>query len=682
MRLLDLDDRYSLIKYINEDCISSYKMKANMERIDEQFFKPWARYLEEAELSQQQITQIFQAAHKEAQASGANSTMLGKVVEKIVPDSLLQKLSDSLPEPDPNAANDPQFANKANAAVNKLPVDAETKGGLLKMVANAAKNPAVQPVVLALVGGVLGGMIQKVGPMMNTMGLPGTLVAGVSGALVAGGVALAAAKISGKSWKESFKSAVKPALAGAAGAVVGKLAADFVSGIGSGDSAKAASGATDSDMQKGLAADQAMQDRLLNKYPPDQGYTFGARGDSIEVYDASGKKVFTGDIPLKTMDAQTFADLTSQGKMATPGISSGSASSDPMAGVRSSPNMNIQGDAPVGRINWDREAAGANPASTREFSGTMVANEPVVPGQPLSAQQMAVVDMGKSMGNTPSPEVQAAYDLAKQSNTDTVAPADAAQEQPRFRPRYKPQMQIDPNYVPQDTNAPVPSPTTDPNTGTVYTPRKKVFQSRQYLGNKLTEGQCYLVMKQVAVTNRDMIVEGQLVLEAGMLQKAGTWLKTKAQNVTQQVTADKLMTAWKKAGSPMDSNAVADIMTQAGVNPEVIKKVYTGMQLPEPGKEGTADAALEPVEKWVYTNPTTGTKYDAGTTKDGKLVINFDGEWDTVEDESEIKAIMAAKGGDQAAAQDFDTVKAQILKLPVDSKVQLVNYMKNELKVA
>jgi hypothetical protein len=190
-------------------------------------------------------------------------------------------------------------------------------------------------------------------------------------------------------------------------------------------------------------------------------------------------------------------------------------------------------------------------------------------------------------------------------------------------------------------------------------------------------------MKRVATTNRDLILEGYLVLEAGLAQKAGSWLKTKAQNVTQQVTADKLMTAWKTAGSPMDSNAVADIMQQAGVNPEVVKKVYTGMQLPEPGTEGAADAALTPAETWKYTNPTTGTEYEAGTTKDGQLIINFDGEWETVEDEADSKAILAAKDGKAAAdTPDFDTVKAQVMKLPVDRRVRIVNYMKNQLKVA
>jgi hypothetical protein len=54
----------------------------------------------------------------------------------------------------------------------------------------------------------------------------------------------------------------------------------------------------------------------------------------------------------------------------------------------------------------------------------------------------------------------------------------------------------------------------------------------------------------------------------------GTTIANKAQtigtNLTTKVTADKLMTAWKKAGSPTDSDAVAAIMKQAGVDDAII----------------------------------------------------------------------------------------------------------------
>ena len=568
MRLVDLDNT-SIKFYITEELRNDPKYTAYWNRLDEGFFQPWQQHLKllEAQLTADQVQQIFAAAEKEQTATGGNSTILGKIVEKIVPDSMLQKLSDNLPEPDPNAANDPQFQQKATQAVNALPVDAQTKGGLMQIVKNAVTNPAVQPIVLSLVGSVIGGLMSKVGPVIAvTFPGGGTVAAGVTGAIVAGAVAVAAAKIQGKSWKDAFKGAIKPALAGAAGAVVGKLAGDFISSMGSGDAkAAAAPAAGDGDIQKGLAADQAMQDRLLNKFPPDQGYTFGASGKSIEVYDANGTKVFTGDIPLKTMDPQTFADLTSQGKMATPGVSSGSVSSDPMAGVTSTPA------APVA----------AAPA-TNTTTATMVANEPVVAGQPLSQQQMAVVDMSKSMGNTPSPEVQAAYDLAKQS-----APS-------------------------QSTEVPLAD---QPNQGRLKLQqmRQGLKQSREYTGHPLSEGQVYMIFNRVVTRNDRLLAEGWLA-EGPM-----DWIKKTAKNLTTKVTADKLNKAWQAAGSPLDSEALSKILGDAGVNADVVKKVYTDLKI---GAEA------------------------------------------------------------QPQAMTIDQVNAIIAKLPVDRKVRLVNYMKNQLKVA
>jgi len=568
MRLVDLDNT-SIKFYITEELRNDPKYTAYWNRLDEGFFQPWQQHLKllEAQLTADQVQQIFAAAEKEQTATGGNSTILGKIVEKIVPDSMLQKLSDNLPEPDPNAANDPQFQQKATQAVNALPVDAQTKGGLMQIVKNAVTNPAVQPIVLSLVGSVIGGLMSKVGPVIAvTFPGGGTVAAGVTGAIVAGAVAVAAAKIQGKSWKDAFKGAIKPALAGAAGAVVGKLAGDFISSMGSGDAkAAAAPAAGDGDIQKGLAADQAMQDRMLNKFPPDQGYTFGASGKSIEVYDANGTKVFTSDIPLKTMDAQTFADLTSQGKMATPGISSGSVSSDPMAGVTSTPA------APVA----------AAPA-TNTTTTTMVANEPVVAGQPLSQQQMAVVDMSKSMGNTPSPEVQAAYDLAKQS-----APS-------------------------QSTEVPLAD---QPNQGRLKLQqmRQGLKQSREYTGHPLSEGQVYMIFNRVVTRNDRLLAEGWLA-EGPM-----DWIKKTAKNLTTKVTADKLNKAWQAAGSPLDSEELSKILGDAGVNADVVKKVYTDLKI---GAEA------------------------------------------------------------QPQAMTMDQVNAIIAKLPVDRKVRLVNYMKNQLKVA
>jgi hypothetical protein len=56
-----------------------------------------------------------------------------------------------------------------------------------------------------------------------------------------------------------------------------------------------------------------------------------------------------------------------------------------------------------------------------------------------------------------------------------------------------------------------------------------------------------------------------------------------------KVDASKLEKAWKKAGSPMDSEEVAKVLQSAGVDPAVVAKAYTDMSLPAP--VGAAPAA-------------------------------------------------------------------------------------------
>ena len=58
-----------------------------------------------------------------------------------------------------------------------------------------------------------------------------------------------------------------------------------------------------------------------------------------------------------------------------------------------------------------------------------------------------------------------------------------------------------------------------------------------------------------------------------------------------KVDASTLEKAWKKAGSPTDSDAVATILQSAGVDPAVISKAYTDMSLPAPA--GAVEPSLD-----------------------------------------------------------------------------------------
>jgi hypothetical protein len=67
-----------------------------------------------------------------------------------------------------------------------------------------------------------------------------------------------------------------------------------------------------------------------------------------------------------------------------------------------------------------------------------------------------------------------------------------------------------------------------------------------------------------------------------------------------KVDASKLEKAWKKAGSPTDSEEVAKILQSAGVDPAVIAKAYTDMSLPAPA--GQVEPTLnEPTASPVNT---------------------------------------------------------------------------------
>ena len=70
--------------------------------------------------------------------------------------------------------------------------------------------------------------------------------------------------------------------------------------------------------------------------------------------------------------------------------------------------------------------------------------------------------------------------------------------------------------------------------------------------------------------------------------KAADWATTKGTNLTTKVTADKLKNAWTKARSPTNSDTVYQVLTKAGVAPQVLDTVYKSMNIPAPGQTTTA----------------------------------------------------------------------------------------------
>jgi len=96
------------------------------------------------------------------------------------------------------------------------------------------------------------------------------------------------------------------------------------------------------------------------------------------------------------------------------------------------------------------------------------------------------------------------------------------------------------------------------------------------------------------------------------MQKA----QTVGKNLTTKVTADKLMSAWKKAGSPTDSEAIASVLSKTGVDSGVIDSVYSTMQIPRGASTvdtTSANQAAAPEKPTAPTALTAQTKAPAPT---------------------------------------------------------------------
>jgi hypothetical protein len=131
-------------------------------------------------------------------------------------------------------------------------------------------------------------------------------------------------------------------------------------------------------------------------------------------------------------------------------------------------------------------------------------------------------------------------------------------------------------------------------------------------GKKLSEGQTYLIFSKVCALNDSMLAEGRLIegpmdFIKGAAAKGMDKLKTVGKNLTTKVTADKLNSAWQKAGNPTDSDELAQFLEKQGINPDIVKKTFVGMKLPAPG--AGAEAAkqktdFENVKKMIMALPT------------------------------------------------------------------------------
>jgi hypothetical protein len=88
----------------------------------------------------------------------------------------------------------------------------------------------------------------------------------------------------------------------------------------------------------------------------------------------------------------------------------------------------------------------------------------------------------------------------------------------------------------------------------------------------------------------------------GAAAKGMDKLKTVGKNLTTKVTADKLNSAWQKAGSPMDSEELKQfLLSYGGIEAPVVDKVFTDLKIPAaPAAQATPSGYAE-VKKLIST---------------------------------------------------------------------------------
>ena len=593
--------------------------------------------LKEAALTADQIQQIFQNVEQGATAAGGNRTVLGKGKDAAV---AVNKAWEDLKTKIQNSGPIAKVDSAYDSAVSKIEAGLGGPDNMIsKIIMKYRKFAKDYPVAQGFIYAAL------------------IAAAGISGAGLGGAAVLGLLKMTDKLLQgEKFSSAAYSGAKTGAMAYGASKLGDYIKG-------KPGGGEIPADMQQGLASDQAFQDRLLNKFPPDQGYTVAADGKGLQVLDAAGNKVWQGDIPLKGMDPKTFADLTNSGKMVNPGISSGSISGDPMAGVSDGGKglLNITGsqDSQAHRAMY--QAIQADPSLAKnssaladiyydklqdlnpnvdldflrtkaEFAATKLAA-----GVGDTATSAAVDAAGTVAKMAPRAAMKAATDTATQmissgQITDYNAALAAADKIANaYDGKVSGQtLEMIRSYVQSQLVA------TGQNGGWVQSAAQTAAQSAGqnsaklaakaagiesivYTGKKLSEGQIYMIFNRVS--EQQQLTEGPMDFIKGVAAKGMAKLQTVGKNLTTKVTADKLNSAWKKAGSPMDSEEVAAILKQAGVGDDVVGKVYTDLKLPAAGSEENPNAAQtatsdEEIKKlFVQLNTKDRTRMIAYLTK-------------------------------------------------------------------
>ena len=633
-------------KYIVESVYNAPEMTRHWRKLDEGFAKGYSRYLNEVALTPDQIQNNFKQAGEAPKDPGK----LAGLVDKILPTGQAANLEKTLPEPDAGPVQG--FEQKAAAAVQNIQgADSATKQSLMQWIKQGVAKPESQQLILAAVGAGLGTILSKVGPIISMIPGAGPFVAAITGALIAGAISVASAKLQGKDWKTAFKGAIKPALMGGAAAVVGNLAATAIG--------------------TGLGAMTGGQDQSAAPLP---GASLGVGkelpdGEVISALDSSnpnsGVTIQRPDGSTYTVSRDTAQAMTGQQGIrpqATGPVSMGAAS-DPQAGVSDSGGsgaktntdktlMRLKGydpGAPDEVKAWDKITAGNKDLNTipnidSGFSGAQAGGPKPTIGQNFDSGIAPIGANGQPMRQVPMDAPAVTPSTPSDGSYQQATPIGA---------NGQPMRQVPMDSGPTAGGAPLdtppginrltgqpfkPAPSWDqmtPDQQAAVTARQQqqaadaaqgTQNAKDYWANKPsnTRGLKESFSESIYI-DKQATLRMWLEQEAKGLAVSGLVLKptvkegimdsikgmfggkkgAEAPAAGSGVTPDALNKAWTDAGSPTDSDEVSKVLQSAGVSAETVTKIFTDLKIPAPGAspEAPKDPAATPTPAGGETPP-------------------------------------------------------------------------------
>ena len=128
----------------------------------------------------------------------------------------------------------------------------------------------------------------------------------------------------------------------------------------------------------------------------------------------------------------------------------------------------------------------------------------------------------------------------------------------------------------------------------------------------LTESQVHVILATISslsIVNEGMWDSVKSAVK-GAVGKGVAAAQTMGHNLTTKTTADKLKTAWEKAGSPLDSDKLYAFLQSQQIDPNVITQAFTTAKVSPPAQQPTAAAPEQPA---TPTQPTAAAPEQPAT---------------------------------------------------------------------